>query len=250
MVLGLASAALHRGVNTLVVDFDPQGDATMGLDIPPGPSSVAQVVHDPTAAALTDVMEFSPWCFETDTRLGVLPGSVATAQLDTPSLGRTEATRLQRALAQMHGFDLVLIDCPPSLGGLTSMALTASHRALVVTEPALFSVAAADRALRAIDGLRRSYAPQLQPLGIVVNRMRPRSKEHQFRYEELTRLFGPLVISPPFGDRTALQQAQGSALPIHQWRSAGAEELAQQFDAVLARVLRTARNSKVAERIG
>lgn len=244
MVLGLASAALARGINTLVVDMDPQGDATMGLDIPPGSSSVAQAILDPRLATIADIMEFSPWCFDTETRLGVLPGAIATAELDSPHLNRAEAQRLSTALAAIHGFDLVLIDCPPSLNGLTTMALTASHRALIVTEPTLFAVAAADRALRAIDGLRRSYAPQLQPLGIVVNRVRTRSTEHKFRFDELIKLFGPLVLAPAFPDRTALQQAQGTAQPIHEWTSAGAEELSQNFDALLARVIRASKRGR------
>ncbi len=61
---------------------------------------------------------------------------------------------------------------------------------MVVTEPGLFSVAAADRALRAIEEIRRGLSPRLQPLGIVVNRVRPQSIEHQFRIKELRDMFG------------------------------------------------------------
>jgi cellulose biosynthesis protein BcsQ len=114
----------------------------------------------------------------------------------------------------------------------------ASQRAVVVTEPALFSVTAADRALRAIDALRRAMAPGLQPLGVLVNRFRDRSPEHRYRVVELSEMFGPLVLGPAIPERSALQQAQGASQPIHRWPGPAAKELSDAFDHQLARVLR------------
>ena len=111
----------------------------------------------------------------------------------------------------------MLIDCAPSLNALTRTAWAASDRVAVVTEPGLFSVAAADRALRAIEEIRRGLSPRLQPLGIIVNRARVQSLEHQFRIKELRDMFGPLVLSPQLPERTSLQQAQGAAKPLHIW---------------------------------
>ena len=103
----------------------------------------------------------------------------------------------------------------------------------VVTEPGLFSVAAADRALRAIEEIRRGLSSRLQPLGIIVNRVRPQSVEHQFRIKELRDMFGPLVLDPQLPERTSLQQAQGAAKPLHVWPGESAQELAGDFDALL-----------------
>ena len=139
------------------------------------------------------------------------------------------------------GYDLVLVDCPPSLGGLTRTGLTACDRAIVVTEPGLFAVMAVGRAMRTIDELRRGPAPALQPLGIVVNRVRARSIEQAFRLEELQTLYGPLVLTPPVPERAALQQAQGAAQPVHAWPGAAAAELARTFDELLDRALRAPR---------
>jgi chromosome partitioning protein len=102
-------------------------------------------------------------------------------------------------------------------------------------------VAAADRALRAIEEIRRGLSPRLQPLGIVVNRVRPQSIEHQFRIKELRDMFGPLVLSPQLPERTSLQQAQGAAKPLHIWPGDSAQELAADFDSLLDRVMRTGR---------
>jgi hypothetical protein len=125
------------------------------------------------------------------------------------------------------------------MNGLTRAAWLASQRVAVVTEPGLFSVAAADRALRAIAELRRRGAPDLQPLGLIANRVRTKSREHGFRIDEMREMFGPLVLTPPIGERTVLQQAQGSARPIHTWPGQSASELAGAFDSLLDRALRT-----------
>ena len=135
----------------------------------------------------------------------------------------------------------MLIDCAPSLNALTRTAWAASDRVIVVTEPGLFSVAAADRALRAIEEIRRGLSPRLQPLGVVVNRVRPQSIEHQFRIKELRDMFGPLVLNPQLPERTSLQQAQGAAKPLHVWPGDSAQELAADFDALLDRIVRTGR---------
>src|SRR6185503_12333512 len=83
--------------------------------------------------------------------------------------------------------------------------------------------------------------PRLQPLGIIVNRARVQSLEHQFRIKELRDMFGPLVLSPQLPERTSLQQAQGAAKPLHIWPGESAQEMARNFDQLLDRVLRTAR---------
>ena len=239
VVLGLASAAMARGVPTLVIDLDPQADATMGLDvIDAGDQTVSGVLGSSRRAGFGSAIVPSGWTAQRPGLLDVVPGSPASAGHDGPRAGDKVLGRLAHALTRTSEYKLVLIDCPPSFGALTRTGLVASQRALVVTEPALFSVTAADRALRAIDELRRGPAPDLQPLGVLVNRYRDRSPEHRYRVNELAQLFGPLVLAPALPERSALQQAQGASQPIHLWPGAAAAELSTAFDAQLARVLR------------
>lgn len=236
VTLGLASAALERGLRTLVVDLDPQGDSTLALAVAPGTAlDVAAVLDDPRAETVLGAIGPSGWA---DGGLDVLVGSTAGMRHDAIDETGRDVDRLRFALSWVNGYDLVLIDCPPSLGGLTRKGLTASDRAVVVTEPGLFSVMAVGRAMRTIDELRRGPATALQPLGIVVNRVRARSVEHAFRLEELRSLYGPLVLTPQIPERAALQQAQGAAQPVHAWPGPAAAELARAFDELLDRALR------------
>ncbi|MBN9325491.1 MAG: chromosome partitioning protein ParA [Cellulomonas sp. 73-145] len=236
VTLGLASAALDRGLSTLVVDLDPQGDSTMSLAVDRPSGDVSTVLDDPRAETVTAATGPSGWA---DGGLDVLVGSERTVLHDR--VDDSDLDRLRYALSWVTGYDLVLVDCPPSLGGLTRTGLTACDRAIVVTEPGLFSVMAVGRAMRTIDELRRGAAPALQPLGIVVNRVRARSVEQTYRLGELQTLYGPLLLSPTVPERAALQQAQGAAQPVHAWPGAAAAEVAGVFDALLDRALRAPR---------
>ncbi|MGH3623317.1 MAG: ParA family protein, partial [Sciscionella sp.] len=126
----------------------------------------------------------------------------------------------------------------------------AADRALLVTEPNMFAVSGVQRAFEAVQAERQTNNAALQPLGVLVNRMRPRSHEHQFRIAELREVFGPLVLPAALPDRLALQQAQGACCPIHKWSTPGAREAALVFDGLLGRILRTARarNAEAAAR--
>src|SRR3954468_9170457 len=238
ITLGLASSALSRGVPTLVVDLDPQADATLALDVSGSTEvDVATLLGNPRRKTFDAAVTPSGWV-SGDQVLDVIPGSAESAAYDGRRSTERALSRLGQALKTTHDYKLVIIDCPPSFGGLTRSGLVASNRAVVVTEPALFSVTAADRALRAIDELRRSSAPDLQPLGVIVNRYRDRSPEHRYRVTELADMFGPLVLTPTIPERSALQQAQGASMPIHRWPGPAAAELSSAFDAHLARVMR------------
>ncbi len=240
MTLGLASAALHQGVNTLVIDLDPQADATLGLlGHPASGSDISDVISSPRTETVDRAIQPTPWAQGSASHLDIIPGSNRSAIIDSPSLSTREVRRLREALdKRTHQYDLVLIDCPPSLNGLTQMALAASDRSLVVSEPGFFAVTAADRALKLSQEMRAAQlAPRLIPLGLVVNRYRPRSVEHQYRLAELRELFGDMVLEPVIEERVGLQQAQGGAVPLHEYQGASGPRLTEDFDALLKMVL-------------
>ena len=240
VTLGLASAALHQGVNALVIDLDPQGDSTLGLLGEPaeGPD-IAEVISSARTETIDRAIRPTPWSEGASSHLDIIPGTHRSSVVDSPAPAAREVRRLRDALEKRsHHYDLVLIDCPPSLNGLTQMALAASDRSLVVCEPGFFAVTAADRALKLAAELHDDgLAPRLSPLGLVVNRYRPRSVEHQYRLAELRELFGPLILDPVIEERVGLQQAQGGAVPLHRYEGASGARLTEDFDALLRTVL-------------
>jgi cellulose biosynthesis protein BcsQ len=208
VTVGLAGAAWARDSSVLVVDCDPQANATVCLDLAIVPSGWGPRVH-------------------------AIPSEEALAHRDTSTLP-SSAARLRLSLTGVAGkYDYVLLDCPPSLGELTRNALAAADLALVVTEPGFFALRGAQQALRAIDVANTSINLGLRPAGIVVNRVRPQLKEHQFRIAELAESYPDLLLGPVIPERTAVQQAQGAGVPVQAWPSPGAREITDAFDDLL-----------------
>jgi cellulose biosynthesis protein BcsQ len=243
VVLGLASSAMRRGARTLVVDLDPQCNATATLDPAETETTLADVLETPRATVLKSAIAQSGWSEDVD----VLVGSEDVESLNDPDPDPRRLGKLSRALGLLNTqvtegqlpYQLILLDCPPSLGRLTRSALVAADGALLVTEPTLFAVSGANRAFDAVEETREEHNPNLVPLGVVVNRVRPHSYEHQYRIAELRESFGSLIMPVALPDRLAVQQAQGACTPIHQWPTPGAREVSLAFNLLLARLLRT-----------
>lgn len=231
VVLGLAGAAWERSLRTLVIDLDPQGNASTVLDPPEVRFSASDVLADPGPGLLIHAISHSGWGDCVDV-------VAADSLLERHNMitGRASGLQLRIALNGLTGYDLVLIDAPPSLGGLTRNALAASHYALVVAEPSLFALQGTQSALEAIDIVQADNL-RLQTAGIVVNKLRTQSTEHRFRMEELRAAYGPLLLDPPIPDRTAVQQAEGACVPVQAWRSPGAREVGDAFDDLLDKLL-------------
>lgn len=238
VALGLASASLSRGLRTLVVDLDPQSDATTALGATRELKlSCAEVLKLPKHANVVRAIVASDWESPSAGTMDLLPGSPKVVEFDSPTPTKRDLWRLEEALSRVETeYDIVIIDTPPSLNGLTQLAWTASDKVLIIAEPSIFSVLAADRAIRAIAEISKQTAGRLQALGVLVNRYIPASKEHQFRYAELEQLFGPKLLSIAIEEHSAIQQAQGAARPIHSWPGEIASKMAQNFEDILEKV--------------
>ena len=235
VALGLASAAFSQGLRTLVVDLDPQCDATTGLGaIGEFSETVADVLQTPRHSVVHRAIVSSTWTKLHPGTIDVMVGSPKTQALDSPTPTIQEIWRLEAALAKVEReYDLVIIDTPPSINGLTRTAWVASDRVLIVSEPSLFSVVAADRTTSALDELRKGLTPRLETLGILINRFRPQSTEGDFRVGELREKYGNRILPFVIEERTVLQSAQGAGRPIHSWPGESAHEIAREFDLVL-----------------
>jgi cellulose biosynthesis protein BcsQ len=236
VALGLAGAAAARGLRTLVVDLDPQGNATLALDPAAAPFTSSDVLADARAGVIAHAVTTSAW----GDQIMVVPSEPTLEHRNHPVDGRGGEHRLRTTMQGLVGFDLVIIDTPPSLGELTKNALAASDRALVVTEPTAFALTGAHQALSAVDIVRGGFNLRLKPAGIIVNRYRTRSSEHRYRHAELVSAYGPLVLEPVLPDRSAVVSAAGAHVPVQRWPSPGAREIARALSTHLTHLVASA----------
>ena len=187
------------GLRALVVDLDPQANATTALDPKDVTFTTNDVLADARAGVLREAVTMSGWGEEVQ----VIAGR-AGPRASQPTRGQGQRAAVTQGHERHPG-------ClrhrpggyPPSLGELTKNALAASQRALVVAEPSLFALQGAQQALDAVDVVRRGFNLRLRTIGIVANRVR-RTTEHRFRLNELTNAYGDLVFDPAMFDRSAV----------------------------------------------
>ena len=234
VALGLASAAAHRGVRTLVVDLDPQANATTGLGVWDAAQTVDGALESDRPGSAARLAVRSGW---PDAEGAVVPDVVAS----TPALAAREPQlandpvgaqdRLQLAL-EGHPYELVVIDCPPSLGLLTINGLFAADRALIVTEPAAWASDGVAQIRRTIDRIaaRRDGTPRIA--GVAVNRL-GRTRDAKYWHGQLCEHYGDDVLEP-VRLRAAVAEASAQSLPIHGLgHRPGAPEASEEFDVLL-----------------
>lgn len=241
VTLGLASAALAKGIPTLVIDLDPHADATTGLGVEPGAAPpIGELLRSPRKGSLNSIATRSAWTLrqqrrtpQREVRLDVAQGSALTGFYDRPDLRPRDMRRLARVLQNTTGYELVLIDCPPSLSGLTRMAWFASNSVTLVAEPSLFSVAGTERSMRALELFRRDFTTQLSKVGVVANRFKEASPEHAYRLAELRTMFTENLLNPVIPETINWQQIQGAAHSVHHWPGEPAAITATLFEQLL-----------------
>jgi chromosome partitioning protein len=171
----------------------------------------------------------------------VLPSGRSLAEHERARGGATER-RLRKALTGVADrYDIVLIDCPPSLGNLTHSGLAAADRAVVVVEPASYSIRGVAAVADTIDEVWHELNPELDLAGIIVNKVPAVSVEAERRVEELGATFGRKEVwKPVIPSRVIVNQALGEQLPIHAY-GYRAREVIEAFDALYAKLRRASR---------
>lgn len=237
VALGLASALAARGTRVLVVDIDPQANATTGMGVWEPSSTIDVALLADRAGAAAAALQRSGWpSGELDDVPFVVASSPALAQVEhqlvSDVIGAQD--RLSVALeGVVADFDEVLIDCPPSLGLLTVNALFCAESVVVVTEPAAWSSDGVEQILRNVQRIsqRRGGSPRLA--GIVVNRL-GRTRDAAYWADELRRAHPGLVLDSVVRLRAAVTEAAAQSLPVHAMARSGAVEAVAEFDALAA----------------
>ena len=199
------------GARVLVIDLDPQGNAStgLGLDHRAIEPSVYDVLSGSTPA--TDAIRST-----SIRRLHVLPSTIdlAGAEVELVSAMSRES-RLRRALdAIHHHYDTVLVDCPPSLGLLTVNALTAADELLIPIQCEYYALEGLGQLLRNVELVRSNLNHELRIGGIVLTMYDGRTRLAEQVVEEVRRHFSDLVYQTVVPRSVRLSEAPGYGLPI------------------------------------
>jgi chromosome partitioning protein len=219
--LGVASAEL--GLRTLVVDLDPQACLTFSLGFEP--DALEGSLHDVFVrrAKVSDVRRPVPGV----SGLDVLPATIDLAGSEVHLLTRTGREHvLARAIEPVRDdYDLVLIDCPPSLGVLTINGLTAADAVVIPLQCEALSHRGVGQLLETIDDVRAFANDRLAVRGVIATMYDDRTKHARHVIEEVQTRYGITVLEPPVRKsiRFAEAPARGKSILQHAPKSAGAE---------------------------
>jgi chromosome partitioning protein len=162
--INLATALAACDKRVLIIDLDPQGNASTGLGIPR--TSRERDTYAVLCEALPVSKAVQPTAIP---RLFIVPASVdlSGAEIELVEQGRREF-KLADVLADAHGFDYLLIDCPPSLGLLTLNALVAADAVLVPLQCEFYALEGLSHLIKTIERVKRALNPRLEIQGVVL----------------------------------------------------------------------------------
>lgn len=231
-VVGLAAALDRQGLRVLCIDLDPQADLTQwfGLDPLDDVRNVNDVIYADTKGIAVEAVRHAAW----GTGVDVIGSTLDLAERETDLTPGSEF-RLAKALDGLTGYDVVLIDCPPSIGRLVVLGFVAASHVVVVTEPSAASLRGVENVLRTRDVVAEHYNRRLQLAGIVVNHQN-RTTESALRVAEVAEVYGAAVWEPYVPARAVVAAAMGAAASVADYGTDG-KPVVEVYDALAERVL-------------
>lgn len=221
--INLAAALAEEGKKTLLVDMDPQGNATSGLGVEKKPGM--RCIYD----LLINEYPMDKVCQKTPVEgLTLLPATIqlAGAEVELVSLVDREKL-LKNALTNTQGqYDYILIDCPPSLGLLTLNALTAADGVLIPVQCEYYALEGLGQLMNTIELVKKHLNPKLEIFGTLLTMQDSRTNLSNQVAEEVRRFFKEKTFSQAISRNVRLSEAPSYGLPINLYdpRSKGAEQ--------------------------
>ena len=233
--LSLGSYLADAGKFVLVIDMDPQANATSGVGV--DHRQVSSGVYEVLSGLVTVRQAILPTVHES---LHILPaaGALAGANVELVTAERREYRLADALLEVRNDFDVILIDCPPSLGLLTLNALVAADSVLVPVQAEYYALEGLGQLLETVELVRRELRPSLQILGAIITMYEGRLRLSNDVLQELYRHFPDRVFRSviPRNVRLAEAPSHGQTIARYDPSSKGArayEKLARELLAVL-----------------
>ena len=229
--VNLSACIAAQGKRVLLIDIDPQGNATSGSGI--SKESITSSVYDVMVNDIPPMEAVLPTEVE---NLFVMPSNIqlAGAEIELVSALAREHV-LKRQLDLLRGeFDYIFIDCPPSLGLLTLNALTASDSVLVPIQCEYYALEGLSQLMNTVRLVKKRLNPSLDIEGVALTMLDGRTNLGVQVVEEVRKFFKAKVYSSIIPRNVRLSEAPSHGRPIHLYdpRSAGSEAyraLAEEF---------------------
>ncbi len=212
--INLAAALVEKGMRVLLVDLDPQGNASTGLGIE------ADDRDHTTYDLLVEEAELSEVIRQTDLEdLCIVPATVDLSSADIELFSNEKRSFLlhdalrQPAMAE-YDWDYILIDCPPSLNLLTVNAMVAAHSVLIPLQSEFFALEGLSQLMLTIREVRHAANPQLRIEGVVLTMYDRRNNLSQQVEQDARDNLGDLVFRTKIPRNVRVSEAPSYAMPV------------------------------------
>ena len=220
--INLATALAAIGWRVLLVDLDPQGNASTGLGVPQ-----AQRRRSSYDALIGMESVVDAVIATRVPRLDLLPATVDLSGAEIELVGfEDRAHRLDKALSATQGrWDICVVDCPPSLGLLTVNALVAARYVLVPLQCEFFALEGLSQLLQTVERIRAAFNPKLSILGVALTMFDRRNNLSQAVGEDVRACLGSVVFETIVPRNVRLSEAPSHGLPalIYDLKCPGSE---------------------------
>ncbi len=216
--INLAACLAEAGERALVIDLDPQANATSGLGMRANGTSSYDLLDGAPVSELAKPTKFA--------NLFLIPSRPELAGAAVELSQREDGERyLAQALEHDDGFDFVLLDCPPSLGPLTVNALAAADRVIVPVQTEYYALEGLAQLVQSINLVKTRLNPRLEIAGVLLTMADARTRLSADVEEEVRRHFGKLVFQAVVPRSVRVAEAPSHGLPVTHYdrRSRGAE---------------------------